>query len=238
MPRKTKDERIRLTREKAIQFGLPERHSEILAKISFRRKLDSYILELIQTKGYIELIENYHEMQRDPTAFYYKHKSQKVQDNKRFTRYGNLSYMYSNASPIQIMQMLLEDAKEIQRQIIIDKELEIPGDKKRPVGSFFECLRFSKLEQAFFQDLTGNGIPPEATERILKRVNWEKLPVFDNYGKCWGQIYKEEVMQMFYNFFGSKKGDSFLEKWKDESRQEELIEELVKDFYSRQSKAR
>lgn len=230
MPRKTKQERIDYTLEKALELGLPISHAEVLAKISFRKNLDTRVCYLMEQlgKGYRNMIATFKEMSDDPTAFYYKHKSSRYEGHKKFSRYGNLSSMYSHASPIQLICVLLEDAKEVRDQAKIMRILygEVPRGEEYN-GINFGDLRLKKLERALRQDLTGNGMPEDLTERLLKELKWDEPGGFAS-----SHLPREHIMDAFYVFFSSSDGDRFLEDWQDISKRDKLVDQFTYRVYN------
>src|SRR3989338_9467403 len=103
MPRRTKEERLELTKKTAMEIGLPERHAAVLAKISFRRNLDGRVRYLMGHTEYRQMMDRYRQMNEDQTRFYLENKSLIIKGSKRFPRYGSLSLAYSMASPYQLI---------------------------------------------------------------------------------------------------------------------------------------
>ncbi|MEK6928184.1 MAG: hypothetical protein AABX11_07155 [Nanoarchaeota archaeon] len=228
MPRISKEERIRITEERAKMLGLPDKHAAVLARVSFRRNLDTRVNWLMRNeRGYGEMIKLFKEMSNDPVEFYFKHKSSKYPDHKKFIRYGNLSFMYSNASPIQLIHVLLEDAKKVRAAAKLIRVL----DEVKPTGEEYDSVRFEesrfgRLEQAFRQDLFGNGIPKDLVERVLEALKWDKRSIAEHGNDRDGAVYKTGIMDAFYIFFSSPEGNKFLKDWNDPSTREDLISQI------------
>ncbi|MFA5992206.1 MAG: hypothetical protein WC796_00695 [Candidatus Pacearchaeota archaeon] len=231
MLRLTKEQREKMTLDSCIELGLSERHARVLTAISLRTRLDSRIRELIKrSKGYQEMIKASQELNEDPVSFYYRHKSQKI-GNSRFLRYGSLSYAYSNASPIQLIKILLEDAREVRNYAKAIKGEEgfcKPGEEYELYC--FEDLRYKRLEAAFFQDTRANKIPPELIEATFRAVNWKKIPIKGTLGI--EPIVRREVMDALYVFFSSPDFEEFIKEWKRNEQRESLVDQLAYKIFN------
>ena len=231
MVRKTKEQRLQLTKDEALKLGMSERHAHVLAFVSVRRGLDKIIRDLLSPRQnhYSDMLQAHTEMTENSTAFYNRHKSAHYSGNKKFSRYGHLSYMYSHASLIQLIYVLLEDAKTAQSIIKMHRAL---GDSRPSLDHvMIEELRFSKLESAFRQDLRGNYIPSDLVETLLDALDWKDSPVVDCYGGTVGTS-KPVIMDAFYVFFSSEEGDHFLRVWNDQDQRESLVDQFTYRFHN------
>ncbi len=238
MVRQTKEERLRFTEDEALKLGLPQRHAHALASVSVRKGLDKVIRNLLSPRPntYLDMIQAHNKMNEDSFAFYRMHMSAQYVGNRKFSRYGHLSYMYSFASPMQLIYVLLEDAKAVQAIARMNRELDVEGsDRGRKldydVGLEVEELRFDKLERAFRQDLLGNYIPSDVAETLLDALDWKNCPVVDYYGGTVGTS-KMIIMDAFYVFFSSEIGDLLLKKWNETHQRENLVDQFTYHFYN------
>jgi hypothetical protein len=238
MPRKSKEERIELTIKEALRLGIPERHAKVLAKVSQRRNLDGRVRVLIgrslcnKPRDYALMTQAYQQMMEDPTSFYENHKKQRLLGHNKFHKYGSLSRMYSFASPIRLIHTLLEDAQAIREMAKIIKEREGVLDPREEYYDLpFEKMRFARLEEAFRQDLRGNGIDSEMTETLLNSIGWKKAAIIDLYGGVFLPS-KQLMMDGFYVFFSSERGSKFIEEWKNLENRDDLMEEFSHGFYN------
>ena len=231
MPRRTKEERLELTKKTAMEIGLPERHAAVLAKISFRRNLDGRVRYLMGHTEYRQMMDRYRQMNEDQTRFYLENKSLIIKGSKRFPRYGSLSLAYSMASPYQLIMFLLEDAyaARIESKIISETTGKPAAYEEEYSYDLFEEQRFKRLETAFRQDLRGNGIPMELVDTLLDAVKWRDATVSIRVRDF--ATTKQDIMDAFYLFFGSNEGKNFVEQWETEPH-EALIDSFSYRFFN------
>ena len=252
MSNETLVERLGLVKTAGINIGLPEKHAEVLAKISLRKNLDTRVCKLLKMLqgSYSEMMVRYNELLDDPTAFYYANKTLKI-GSRKFPAYGNVSLAYSLCSPYQLVLFVMEDASTVEDLAIMEAELsddglngewgaeEEPGEgvllepEYGPEYDYFslDSQRFERYYRAFRHDLEGNRIPSDLVEKLLNALDWENRPAEkDLMGlDSWS---KYEVMDSFYIFFSSEEGEQFIEQWKHKESPEKLLDRFTYLVYN------
>ena len=111
MGRKPRDVELRETTSLAIEYGLPPRHAQVLAKICQRKNLHTRVQKVMMLRDYRDLIESYKEMVADPSTFHQKHRARRIADFNEIVTDGTLSREYSMASPTNIVREILKAAE-------------------------------------------------------------------------------------------------------------------------------
>jgi hypothetical protein len=231
--RKSPEERAAALKDELMDLGMRERYATVLAAIAVKRDIDTRISYLWNCNiNYRRVVENNARMLDDPHSFALQAKNLRLQSGRKFVRYGNLSYAYSNASQIQLINRLVKDA--LYTMEVVKMWCQIDGEPPERGEEFDDDIyyqqREKELEDAFRFDLKTNKIDNSLVETLLAKLGWSKITVMgDRYGMGPSKLM---IMDSFYAFFGSAEGGEFLEKWRAEQNRPQLLQDFVKGFYN------
>jgi hypothetical protein len=159
-------------------------------------------------------------MQEDPFSFYNENK--KIRNlEKNLLTFGSLSLSYSFCSPYRIASSIIEKAKFVRayHELMLDTSDENHKLEEWDNSLFDDSLLEQKC-QSLIQDLRGNKIPLDLIRELQNQIRFNERSDFDDYGL--GTITKENLIDTFYVFFGSKIGSDFVERWKNGENKEKL----------------
>ena len=223
----------------ALTLGLPERYVTTLSAISVRKNLvPETIMNLyIHDENYRNTIILNEKLQENPSKFYQTNKQITSVDKKLIT-FGSLSLSYSFASLHRLLRDIIAGSESIKWFVDFMKETSDETYSLEDVAGeamlFNESYLQSQVKQktnALKQDLRGNKVPEEITNELMKKLKFDQR---DAIRDSWGLsgITQESIIDSMYLFFGSKKGEDYIQKWKNEDNREKLLDEFEYLIYN------
>ena len=222
----------------ALKIGFKENFAKTLSRISKRKDLLNETIAVLKSIDYKSSLEQYKKMRGDPYTFYQKNKKIRNLENKLLTL-GSLSFSYSFCSPYKVIRDIIKDSYYVNQYVGVMRETsdENYSLKSMDLCEFFQ-IREIRTDQdinykykSLLMDLRGNNVPEEIILELSEKVKFqERMPNQDSWGIA--SITQESLIDSFYIFFGSKKGDEFVEKWKIPENREKLKEEFEYLIYN------